>query len=434
MSEKFLIKFFEKLTPADFKKDKFLSAFYQTYKTGSLFDAYISYITRNKVYPDNSRVYMTAKLYDTIKDQIIADSPTETKIKKRRALSILSDHIKQSYIQESALSDEDNQEFHDASAKNILDEIREDGRLNYAPDAGLARRETLREIYRETARCCASLPNGELVDKLTTVYFINFARMSGEVLHTVPVKKECVSLRTKTLDVVLPGETIVRPVGADRSFAQTTIRLSSGPPLQQTANYSLTHKTIYICAGSSMICGGNADQGLDVLEGPLCLSTTYTMAIERVSSVFPLMPEHAFVCPTVLLFRDEAYNILPVDGWRKISVMNAPLVYRAKTNIVNQSMICMDDRLYDPASKLIDPAAVKKSICSSIELAIFFNYTTVIFDDCAVVDNWLPAHDIARILRDAIQLYDGRIENVIVCAPASRVFNVFSQYFQDINI
>ena len=77
MSDKFLSKFFEKLTPIDLKHDKFLSAFYNCYLSSKekdselkLFQFYTEYLVRNKLIKDSLKEVEIKKIHDEIKNNI----------------------------------------------------------------------------------------------------------------------------------------------------------------------------------------------------------------------------------------------------------------------------------------------------------------------------------------------------------------------------
>ena len=74
-SEKFLVKFFEKLTKSDFKKDPFLLAFYKFFKKSQsqdIFRCYSDYVLRNREFADNNeRINVLKELYDEIRNEIL---------------------------------------------------------------------------------------------------------------------------------------------------------------------------------------------------------------------------------------------------------------------------------------------------------------------------------------------------------------------------
>lgn len=509
MSERFLIKFFDKLKPADFKKDKFLLAFYKFYKkekSDNLFECYTEYITRNCDFKEEERDISLSKLYDDVKTAMIrqvdndkpastydtayTEEPTEkqpkskqqaVKISKSKALETLSDFIKQSFIvtyeDPDKEYDEKDEAFMESTTTNIIDEIQSDGRVLPEPkkDVIFGQRSVMLTIWQDTRQRCAALMENELLIKLVSkLFYINTSKFTtieekstaqretavvakkkdlfvspDDVPQNItqnitqsynpvlirPVKQQTldtVLLKTDNdKEVILPVENFVSCY--TNNTYNTSVSLSNNHPMQEVMHRTKQkNKSIYICSGSQNICGGNADQGIDVAESMLYMTSSYSMSLERALHAFPIKSTEILLCPNVLVFKDPTYKILDANQWQKIAVMMLPGKYRPKTNLKDpaQDDCEMDARLYDLKTEMSaqDYDRVKANLVGSVETSLFFGYDTIILDDLSISDNWLPAHQISKIIRETITLFKGRVKEFVVCANKAKSFNVIKLY------
>lgn len=491
MSEKFLNKFFAKLTIKDFKKDKFLLAFHKFYRkekstSRDLLQCYTEYITRNSDFKEEDRGACLRKLYDDIKNSILEpdkpDKPAETyesaytdigsisgvdgvagnvdqadkpikqkgkpttvKLSKTKALDVLSDFIKQSFIityeDPEKEYDEKNEDFMNATTTNIIDEIQLDGRKLPVPkkDVVFGQRSVMLGIWQDTRKRCVDLiENPQLFKLLSKMFYLDLSCAVNEELKPVSLATlNTVHLTTDDKkETILPVENFVP--NYTLAVYNTATSLSNNHPLQEVLNKSKQkNKSIYICSGSQNICGGNADQGIDVAESMLYMTSSYSVAMERSLHAFPISKTQAILCPNVLIFKDVNYEILPVEKWEKVAVMMTPCKYKPKVKIYkadpsdpDQDDCLMDERLYDARTKLtkVDIDRIKSNLIGSIETALFFGYDTIVLDDSGIEDNWLPAHSIAKITKEVVGMFSGRVKEFIICANKSKSFNVFRLY------
>lgn len=512
MSEKFLIKFFTKLKPLDFKKDKFLLAFYKFYKkekSDNLFECYIEYITRNSDFKEEERELNLQKLYDDIKTAILAptkadkpnatyesaytDSPAEKEvpvakpvkgpISKTKALDTLSDFIKQSFIityeDPDKEFDEKDEAFMESTTTNIIDEIQLDGRVLPEPkkDVIFGQRSDMLNIWQNTRqRCQVMIENEQLHRLVSKIFYIDCSKLTSSNVLDSKVVTETKAAKTEKRGIfATPDETpqvvtqasaqaytqaVIKPVKqqtlntvllmtddrketilpvenfvacySDAAY-NTMITLSNNHPLQEvTTRVRQKNKSIYICSGSQNICGGNADQGIDVAESMLYMTSSYSISLERALHAFPLKPTEVILCPNVLVFKDTNYKFLDTNLWQKIAVMNMPCKYRPKTNIKDppQDECEMDPRLYDPKTEMSpsDYDKIKTNLVGSIEASLFFGYDTIIIDDLSISDNWLPAYQIAKIIREVTIMFKGRVREFVICAHKAKSFNVLKLF------
>jgi hypothetical protein len=479
MSEKFLIKFFSKLAVTDFKKDKFLQAFYKFYKkeksqSKDLFQCYTEYITRNSDFKEEDRASSLRTLYDEIKEAILAPDKPETapttydsaytneavkkeaavpkgakspaiKFSKTRALNVLSDFIKQSFIityeDPEKEYDEKDEAFMDATTTNIIDEIQADGRTLPEPkkDVVFGQRSVMLGIWQDTRKKCQDLfENVQLAKLMSKIFYVDVSVFNLNFLPVPQKKLDTVLLTTDDKkEIILPVENFV-PSYTSKTY-NTVITLSNNHPVHETTvRVKSKNKSIYICSGSQNICGGNADQGIDVVESMLYMTSSYSLAMEKALHAFPIAKSEVVVCPNVLVFKDSEYKTLPVEDWQKIAVMMAPCKYKPHVKIAkekpddpDQDECELDPRLFAPKSELSkqDYDRIKSNLIGSIETALFFGYDTIILDDRGISDNWLPAHPIAKIIKDVTAIFKGRVKEFVVCANKSKSFNVLRLYF-----
>jgi hypothetical protein len=495
-AEKFLLKFFEKLTESDFQSDEFLVAFYKFYKktkTDSLFSCYIEYLIRNRSFKDtNDRTNELNKLYNEIRDAILnrdedastnigfisekertetserqlvhssdvvsgetfkqssvptTSTTTKTskqpiKFNKAKALRILSTFIKQSFIityddPEQETTEED-QEYREIATDVILDEIKTlDGRSlpTAKKDIMFGQRVDMMNVWHDTENKCHELSEDEQLNMLISkVFYLD----SSSIANTT---QKITSVKLKEINEILPVEEFVS-CRSGKSYS-TVIRLVNSHPIDETVSRSRQKiKCLYICAGSQMVIGGNADQGIDVNESLLYLTSTYSTGIEKALHAYPMAIGQLLLCPNVLVFKDSNYKMLPIQKWQRIAVMNAPSKWRPKLrdgSIKKPEDISGKEDSYSHDISPFDSKAtfadkndivlMKNIINGMAETALFFGYDTLILDDRAIEDNNLPAYVTAKLLKEELNKYNGRFREIIICCNKSNSFNVFRCFF-----
>ncbi len=484
-SEKFLTKFFVKLTKADFKVDAFLNAFYKFYKkskAADIFHCYIDYIIRNREFQDdNERNAALKELYDEIKDTILfkdenastdlgfvsekdrtetterhgtdVDStpvkkkkPTKVsetplpqtgavKVNKAKALRVLSDFIKQSsiitYEDPNEISNQQDELFRDITQANIIDEIiNRDGRVLPAPqpDIEFGKRSDMMNIWRDTEAKCQKLCEEPALDLLVSKLFF----IDTQQLNARPDKITTVELAE--INDILPKETLLS--GYSKTKYNTTVKLTNAIPIEEVLTRSRQKiKTLYICAGSQMVQGGNADQGINVQESMLYLTSTYSVGISKALHAYPLSIQQILICPNVLVFKDTKYTELPMNKYQRIAVMSCINQWRPK--LINPKFADLSSE--DPKTYLYDPKTLfasneayvnlAKSFSNALEAALFFGYDTIVLDDRAIEDNNAPAHLMAKMMKEVLNIYNGRFKDVIIAVNKAASFNVFRHYF-----
>lgn len=494
-SEIFLQNLFNILTEKHFKNDSNLKSFYSHYKTclsenpsTDLFQCYMSYILRNfesdvvgkKRQEILDELFYTIVLEEEPEDQTSYDIKERTdaykdvykkskkkdrkvdmqniKINKKFALKTLSDFISQSGIridedpeQNKECMAED-QEFRDRTTVRIISEIKdEDGRdmPRPQPDRQFGERSIMLEHFNRSQQHIMQIRDQqpaiiELVKKwcyLNTVNFQSRQSVVQSLEFSIPknhtLEADVIKQRLeqgiderKDYEVIIPSFPI-NQCYTNQNY-NTTVSLYSSPPIAISAALKKTQKkNIYICTGSQMICGGGADQGLNVKESYLYLTSTYSVTIEKFIHAFPIPIGNIIVCPNVLVFKDVNYNLLQPSDWMKIAVANAPLKFRPTVNIKDLDTTTYDERLFDK-NTFMDTHYVQKirqNLIGTIEASLFLGYDHIVLDDLGVMENGMPAHQTAAIILEVMQQFKGRVAAFYIAVDKARVFDVFKWYF-----
>jgi hypothetical protein len=456
-------------------------------KTTGLFKCYIDYIIRNKEFSsDDEKTAALTELYNDIRDHILykdenastdAGFVTETereesnkrhgeaaetlaaekavkqkepkevpvsqdvpeakkgpiKFNKAKALRILSMFIKQSsiitYEDPTEISNEHDETFREFTQADIVDGILNfDGRElpKPQPDVEFGKRSDMMNIWRNTESKCKELCEDPVLDMLVSkVFFIDTQLLTGPFTHLTTVTM-------KEINELLPVETF--EPSYSRNKYQTVIRLVNTLPLDETVIRAKQRiKTLYICAGSQMVQGGNADQGLDVQESMLYMTSSYSIGISKALHAYPLSTKQLLLCTNVLVFKDTKYQELPMNKYQRIAVMCCPNKWRP--SICNTSIGETDDTraiIYDPRTiykNEKDYVSIAKSFANALETALFFDYDTIVLDDRAIEDNQAPAHLMAKMMKDVIGTFNGRFREIVIAINKAASFNVFRHYF-----
>ena len=479
-SEKFLAKFFEKLTKEDFKKDPFLLAFYKFFKKSKsqdLFRCYIDYVVRNREFTDaNERIIALNELYDEIRNDILykdenASTDVEfistkerketmdrqhvkvakskkvsatnslpvqngpVKVNKAKALRVLSTFIKQSsiitYEDPNEISNEQDEKFRDDTQANIIDEIvNRDGRELPIPqkDIEFGKRSDMMNIWRDTEAKCQKLCEEPKLDALISkLFFIDTKQLEQRPNNITSVEMEEVK-------ELLPVESFVH--GYSKQKYNTIVKLTNTIPIDEAVFRAKQKiKTLYICAGSQMVQGGNADQGIDVQESMLYMTSTYSVGISKGLHTYPLSIDQVLICQNVLVFKDTKYQELPMNKYQRIAVMCCPNQWRPK--LINPKFTDVSTEepktyLYDTKTtfkSIANYKTIAKSFANALETALFFGYDTIVLDDRAIEDNLVPSHSMAKMMQEVLKVYSGRFREVIIAANKAASFNVFRHYF-----
>ena len=491
-SEIFLQNLFGILSEKHFKNDSNLISFYSFYKSclkenpqTDLFQCYMSYILRN--YESNIIETKRQELLDDIFYTIALEESDDTtdhstqpranayqeaykhskkkerkvidkniKINKKFALKVLSDFISQSGIRvvedPDRVDDSADQEFRDKTTERIISEIQvEDGRQmpKPQPDRQFGERSTMLTYFSQVQQHIAQIQKQQpgLIDIVKKWIYINvndfqnkqkvinsleFSIPKNHTLDAITIKERL----NQGIDERKDYEVIIPSFPVNQCYTNqnynTTVTLYSSPPIEiSTALKKTQKKNIYICTGSQIICGGGADQGLNVKESYLYMTSTFSVTIEKFIHAFPIPVGNIIICPNVLVFKDINYNLLQPTEWVKIAVANAPLKFRPKVNLEDVDMTTYDVRLFDK-NTFMDNTYVQKvrqNLIGTIEAALFLGYDHIVLDDLGVMENGMPAHQTAAIMLEVMQQFKGRVAAFYVAVDRTKVFDVYKWYF-----
>jgi hypothetical protein len=487
LSGKFMIKFFNKLKPKDFREDDFLKGFYKAYldEKGqietfgdiTLFEFYMEYILRNTEYDINQKHVHISGLCEDIKNMMFqpddnGNKPETTtnmsnvhkvKINREKALLVLSDFIKQSCIitnenPEDTFTKYD-EEFRVATTANIIDEIKKEGILipKAKKDVNFGRRNLMHNIWLDTEHKCKKfIDNDTLAAVLKKVYYLNgeeinlstyrittlpcqdASKIHSDIAPTLmkitgqPKREAREDVKTGDIESEIPIE-VITTKRSGNSY-RTDINLIHGSALSETLKRNKQKlPTAYICSGSQMVPGGCADQGIETNESLVYLSTSYNLCIDQAEMAFPLSCAHILVMPNILVFKDhtnDKFPMLPPNEGQKISIIMSPGIYRPDTNLVNSYQHGVDDRLYYPNAKYKNQSPIIKKYRAMLNTALFYGYDTVVLDDQGVKDFWLPAHHTASLLVQVINEFSGKFKEVIVAVNDEEIYNVYKNYIR----
>lgn len=482
-SKNILAKIFIGLKEQDFATHKCLSNFYASYTKNSInkntLDYYIDFITKNIEF--NSNEERDAKhniLYTEILEKILGEEkeiecgfatqrPNENAItnmnkedsdidddeqkmskvkstsmifKKKRVLLVLNAYIENSFITENLNPDEDfeenNEQVKDEITNNVIEDLKADSyekrNIVIVDNVELHDRSRRMEIRSDTENKIQQLNSDKnMFHLLSKIYIVNTTDMKilTDSITTIPIKSDF----SDDNQIIVPSETLTSSYS--RIQYNTRIQLKKSSPLQAITEIARNIKAIYICSGSNMTQGGNADQGINTQETDLYLRTTYSVALDKASRIYPLSRNTILLCPIVLVLKNEEFKELPNKTLRKISVLCAPSVRTWKPTLVSPSDrntdvqdIYLNDVTYKDKNVEIK---VLKELLGGLETCLFFGYDTIVIDDQAVEEHCLPVHTTAKLLQKAINSVKGRFKEIIIAISNNNVYNVFAQYFSN---
>jgi hypothetical protein len=491
-SIEFLKVYFAKLTEKDFNAYPETLAFYNYFKRASksdMFSCFIDFITRNKEF-DNAieRNKYLDKLYKTLANDIITYKPSENAdddgpvkkvmgptrggtaenrmlkeqaeqagipwvqyglktgppakqsdkliLNKEASLNVLRRYICDSSViiyeppPQTDVIEEDT--FRDDIAHIIEADINEDGRKmpTGTKNTELSKRILRMNVWRDTEEKCKNLcKDAQMMQSLSKIYHIDLSLFSARRSYVMTMPDSTNGDDDTAKNSKMP--VIQLDAVYSNMTYKTIIRVLNSDPVFEA---KIRPKSAYICAGSGMVQGGNADQGLDVVESRLYLTTTYSIGLSNALHSYPLNKNYVLVCPNVLVFKDLSYNTVQLNDYKRISVICAPSPWRPKLsnpNMPDLSNIDGFDYLYDSNTKytLIEKYNfVKQNLYNTFELALFRGYDTIILDDRGITDNVLPCHDTAIIMRDVINMFKGRFCEIVIAITNPQIYKIYRQY------
>lgn len=482
LSERFLMRYFDKLVSKNFASDPFLKGFYQAYTKDqeefgkeSLFSFYMEYLLRNVDYSTTSKHQKITELCESIKNEMFAPDEEGHKpststndnrvhnvtLNKKKSLMTISNFIKASNIVTYDNPDEtttkQDEDFRIATTANIIKEIKASGKTipKAQIDAASKRRSELLNIWQDTEHKCVEFINNDaLASVLEKVYFVD-GQLLGTARQTTTLpcmdvldikgnpskllmevtgqpKRKFDTPKRSDIESDLPIEILVSKRSSNTY--NTKVRLLNNWALSETmARKNKEHPVVYICSGSQMVPGGCADQGVETNERIVYLASSYHLCIRQAAMGYPLKPTQMLMLPSVLVFKDHSnskFPMLPPAKGTGISIIMAPGIYRPPTNLVNSHQHGVDKRLNLPNTKYKDTTTLLQRYRSMLNTALFFGYDTVVLDDQGVLDFWLPVHQTALLLMQVINEFNNKFREIVVAIHDKEVYAIFRNYLR----
>jgi hypothetical protein len=398
---------------------------------------------RSKAEDDDDKISTKSIMYSGQNDNTV--KKTKIVVDKEKALQVLSVFIQQSlivtYEEPNREATEEDEKFKEKASDNIIDEISngttyidingeevlEDARElpEAKPDPMFGQRSDMMNIWRDTESKCQELLQQDIWAELISKLFF---------IDTEDIAKKPDKIKTAYLEEtrdILPVEKFTS-LYTNNQY-KTEIKLLNTYPVEETVRLSKNKvKCAYLCAGSQMVIGGNADQGIDCTESMLYLTSTYSAGLAKALHAYPLKLSQVLLCRNVLVFKNTSYKVKPITQWQRIVVINSPSRFRPALNIDDIRQDATDERLFSSKTHFKhekDKLEFKKNLASAIEVCLFFGYDVIILDDRSIEDNQLPAHDVAKLTREVLTSFFGRVKEFIICISKSKSFNVFRYYY-----
>lgn len=464
---KFLMKFFCKLKPDDFKSksvndDMFLMSFYRSYdedhrkdNTITLFNHYMEYLVRNDHFTEEEKSNRILELCDNIHNQIFNRSQSDEKsnrptistkssgsrvikLSKSYVLQVLSDFIKSSAIvmydnPHDTVDAELDQEFREQATQNIIDNILQD---TGKPLPKAVKNEMFNHtnervsIWHDTENKCREFEEHPILGPaLKKIYFMDVSKLRLQKQATITTLSGTDNVND-AFAKLLPVETLTTLWEPNKHELTLTI-VDKLPTIVASDLARKKIRSAYICSGSQMIPGGGVEQGVETNETELCCTTTYSIAINQLETFYPLLNTQISFCPQVLRIKDASkanYPELPVDQCDHISVITVGTAYRPKTNLVDQNKYSMDARLWHHTTQYSEPENVIRQYRAMFRTALFFRRHTVVLDDMGIADFWLPAIQTVKLLRQVIREFKNEFDEIIIAVPKEKIRIIFEKY------
>lgn len=419
-AEKILNQFFDKLKPDDFHSDVVLSSFYKTYtKTVPLLTFYIDYVLRNKSFTDdNERNVEASNMIKTLYEKIISSSDRKNDgkktISKSTAMKILATYIEKSLVTEDVDESKEEQFFRDDVIADLVNELKpRQPKINELA----VKRDALLNVWRDTEIKCKDIKENQKLSKLVKEsYCIDINKKMAFV--------NCETNQLEEIDKKYRRKEVKENKVKESNNIQN-VKLLNEKPLDMIQN-----KMLYICSGSSMMLGGNAEQGVITNESCLYLTTSYSIPLEMFLSKYPLEPFQCIFCPNVLQFKDTKYKLLNISEWKKVSVLMNPYIWHPQLIIGNKKtdIIQTPELIYEKKCQLEDKNKIESILCNVLETAYFLGFDSICLDDQGCENNLFPVHQMAEILFTVINKYKNKFSEIVICVENKTCYDIFKKY------
>jgi hypothetical protein len=415
-------KFFNRLNAHDYEKDKLLSEFYKLNKKYDthLSVSYISYITRNMDYQPCEKEEKIKCITEDVNNSLM-ELIKDNKINKNEGIIVLSEFIKQSFmnIKDIHLDDmEYNQELHEKNISFILNEIKSEGRNLPKPKTNqiFQQRNKLMEIMNDTYVRCEQLQktHKELVEYISKVCIINIDDFKSTKTIQNPININSMDIEinnTNPLCMIYQNNNKnIQNIKKLKTKNKCKVSVLNKKPSYS----SITDNQIYICSGSCFTNGGNAEQGIYNKESDLYLNSTYSITFNNSSILYPILNNYVLLCPNVIFFKSSEYKILDIKKWYKISVLINPAPFRP----IKDLDIYSDSSIGDLKYAFLD------KIYSCIDICDALIYDEIILDDFGAEENQIPIVDILYIYNSIIKKYKNNFKYINICVENQKIYSI----------
>jgi Uncharacterized protein conserved in bacteria (DUF2263) len=392
MSHIFLTKIFNTLREEDFK-------------TPTLIEFYTSWDSKDSILHHFVEHVAHGRDFNTVCDDIktrIIQHVHQGKIQKTQIIQVIHEYINMTNVVNVS---EDPDEVGHENIDDIIEEVSV-RRNNTNIDADFKRKNEIIQILHDTERKCVMFEQMDMSRKsvistvLKKIYIFDHI---GDCIQTIEIPEICCT-------------ELLGPVYKMTSCA-CVIRCVQNSYLNEIA-----HNTLLCVSGSNMVPGGGTEQGMHVQETPLYLATSYSLAINQLSGIYPMSTNHVVYIPNVLVFKDhttpEYLTLQPLKS-KKISACIAFFKYGNK---------CNSENLHDANTKLLNPNDITVQINNMLKTAQFFGHTKICIDDCGVNDYNLPVYHVAQILSECIHAMKCYFESITIACGTKATYDIYNSY------
>lgn len=368
----------------------------------------------------------------------------ECAINKTLSMKILSLYIQRSFITRESTGDADAgnnetiQQCKQMFTSNLETEIELSILAKERPplpppvkDREFARRNELQAHWRIVKMSCDLICQNEYARKKVSYVDV----VDGETIKLDAGSKITTSVFQNYEDI-LPGvehickwkqiHQMCKLVFHHKNYMQVTHQLS-----QEKKKFAL------VCSASSMVGGGNSDQGIVTNETALYHTSTYNIPINRLYFVYPIKSTFVFHIPYVFVFQkvntNESGNL---EGFEEIPdkygmpVIVSNVAFRPKTSLVDQSSSDYDPRLRENSTMLASPNMYRKHVEAMFLACIFFGYSEIVIDDHCLDAFWYPTYCTIQLFCDVMQKYITFFSKIHVAIEDKSILDAFVDFMK----
>ncbi len=361
---------------------------------------------------------------------------------KAKSMKILSLYIQRSFITRENTADADSgnnevvQQCKQMFKSNLETEIELSILAQERPplpppikDKEFARRNELQTHWRIVKKSCDLIcENKRAREKVSQVDVVD-----GDMIKLTPDSKITTTVFQNYEDI-LPG--VEHRCLWNQQHQECKITFHHKNYMQ--VSQQLAHekkKFALVCSASSMVGGGNSDQGIVTNETALYHTSTYNIPINRLYFVYPIKSTFVFHIPYVFVFRkvltNGSYNVFEdlADKY-SMPVIVSNVAFRPKTSLVDQSTSEYDPRLRENSTMLASPNMYKNHVEAMFKACIFFGYTEIIIDDHCLDAFWYPTYYTIQLFCDVMRKYTTFFAKIHIAIEDRSIHDAFIDFMK----